>query len=237
MSDLDRIKAKVAKLLSLGENGAAAENEAETAMRQAESLMRKYGIERSQIVADGGEVSYTWESGYYAFGDGKANKKVPVWYQWLTVSIARFTDTIVRMEYRFDEGMGVRFQGEAEDIVLALWFADYLKDSIRRATRDAKMGSSQGREAFRKAMAIRLCYRMNELREKRNQEFSSSTALVVVNDKLAKRDAFFGGESYRANKKAVTISNAEAIRKGYSAADRVQFNKPLSGQEAYTQVH
>lgn len=227
---MDPVKAKlkIAKLLRLGENTGATTNEAETALRQADALMRKYGITRAQIVEGGGEVTYNWESGFYEFGrDGKPVKKNPIWYQWLIVGIANFTDTIASNAYDYERGAGVKFKGEAEDVVLALWFADYLKDAIRLATRAADAGSPQGREEFRKAMSLRLCARMREMRQQRTQE-TTGTALVVVSDKLAKRDEQFGQAKYKTGK-AVTLHMGDVVQKAVAAANKVQFNKPLSG--------
>ena len=225
--DINAAKLKVAKLLRLSEDGSASGSEAETALRMAEKLMQKYGIERAQLIGSGDKPVYDWQSGFYGFGrEGKPTSKVPLWYQWLVVAIAKFTDTIVVTDHHPVEGAGVRFKGEAEDVILALWFAEYLKDCIRRETRQAGMGSSQAREEFRKVMSLRLSTRMREMREARNQAFSTSTALVVVNSKRQARDKHFGGASYRKGRD-VQISNAEAHRKGYDAANRVQFNNPL----------
>lgn len=226
--DLNRVKDKIAKLFNLGENEGAAENEAETALRQAEALMRKYGLERSEVMAKNGTVSYVWNSGYYAFGrDGKPVRKIPDWYSWLAVAIAGFTDTIVKIHHHPEMGTGVEFYGEATDVVLAIWFSDYLKDCIRRATRDANMGSSKGREDFRKGMSLRLVQRMRGMKAQRDQVFSSSTALVVVDDKLAQRNEHFGAPQYKTNNRSIRISG-EAANKSREAADKVQFNKVVS---------
>lgn len=225
--NLDEAKLKISKLLRLGESDNA--NESETALRQAESLMRKYHLSRVDLFEKDGKISYKWESGFYSFGrDGQPVRKSPVWFQWVCVEIAKFTDTIVSNDLSLEEGAGLRFKGEAEDVILALWFADYLKDAIRRATREANMGSSAGREAFRKTMALRLCARLRELREQRQQTFSTGTSLIVISDKLAKRNEHFGGEKYKAGKQ-VKISHQDAVNKGYHAANKVQLNKPLKG--------
>lgn len=227
--NLDEAKLKIAKLLRLGENQGANNNEAETAIRQAEALMRKYNVTHTEVLEKGGEIFYKWESGFFGFGrDGKPVQRNPIWFQWVCVEVAKFTDTIVTNDYHHEDGAGVRFKGEAEDVILALWFADYLKDAIRKATREADMGSPQEREAFRKSMSLRLCSRLRELRELRQRDFSTGTALVVVSDKLAKRNEYFGGESYKVGR-AVKISHNGAILKGYEAANKVPLNKPLSG--------
>ena len=226
--DINAAREKVAKLINLAENNAAGENEANTAIRQAEKLMQKYGIDRSEIFQKEGKVSYEWESSFYPFGrEGKPTRKVPVWFQWLAVQVAKFTDTIVEIGYDYQVGVGVKFKGHQEDVILACWFADYLKECIRRETRAAEMGSSRGREDFRKAMSLRLCARMRDMIAQRTQVFSSSTALVVVNDKLSRRDKFFGSPAYREGRGLTRVSH-EAVVKGTAAADRVNFNTPLN---------
>lgn len=231
--NLDEAKLKIAKLIRLGENQGSAENESETAMRQAEALMRKYNLSRAEILMKDGEVKYTWEAGFYGFGrPGKPVSKVPVWFQGLSVAVARFTDTLVSLTNKPELGAGLSFRGEAQDVVLALWFIDYLKDAIRRATRDAGLGSSSSREDFRKVMAWRLSMRLKELREARNHQASDPNcrALVLVTeDKLKQRDAKFGGENYRSSKSSGTIKDPRAYQRGIDEANKVQLNKPLTG--------
>jgi hypothetical protein len=227
---MDNIKSKIAKLMNMAdpERGGSAQ-ECETALRQAEAMMRKYGIDASEIKGASQAHRYNWESGFYAFGrDGKPTQSTPKWFGWLAVSIAHFTDTIVVQDRDAVMGFGVRFKGHDDDVVFALWLVAYLKSSIRRETRLADLGSSTARETFRKSMALGLCVRMKALRAERNQVFKQAgTALVVVDQKMAERDSHFGAPRYVAGRR-VTLSDQGAAAKGFQAAQKVQFNKVVS---------
>lgn len=229
----DEARAKIAKLMAMAsDKGGASKQEVETALRHAEAMMRKHGIEQSEIHAAGGALTYNWEAGYYAFGrDGKPVKSNPDWFGWVAVSVANFTDTIVVQKNDPDLGYGVMFRGDEEDVVFALWLIGYLKDAIRKATKEAKLSSSSQRETFRKSMALGLCNRMRDLIKERHAAFqaattSTSNALVVVTDKLAKRDEFFGGPRYKKGK-GVKMNDRETAGKGFEAAQKVQFNRPI----------
>ena len=89
-------------------------------------------------------------------------------------------------------------------------------------------------DRVRKAMAARLSSRMGDLRRERDAEFAAAanpqgtgTALVLVTDKLAKRDAEFGSPKYKHSR--ATVRDAMAAHKGSLAGDRVGFAKPIEG--------
>ena len=60
------------------DKGGASQQEVETALRHAEAMMRKHGIEQAELITAGRSLAYNWETGYYAFGrDGKPTKNNP----------------------------------------------------------------------------------------------------------------------------------------------------------------
>lgn len=233
--NIEEARQKIAKLINLSTNQASTADEAETAMRFAEALMRKFNLTRAEIVDSGNQVRYEWEAAFYGFGrKGRPTMKIPEWFGWLAVAIANFTDTIASSTSTANEGAGIKYKGEAQDVILAMWFLDYLKENIRRATREVQMGSSRAREQFRRAMALRLCARLKSLREERTT-VTSGTALVVVNEKLTQRDAVFGQPNYGKSKN-VTISDSRALVEGVKAADKVNLNRPLGSNEEHERV-
>ena len=76
---------------------------------------------------------------------------------------------------------------------------------------------------------MRLSRRMRDLRKERDVVFKAGTgtALVVVSDKLAKRDAEFGAAKYKSSK--VSLTNAAAAAMGREAANKVGLNKVVTG--------
>lgn len=229
--DINDAKAKVAKLLAMADpERGGSDQEVETALRHAEAIMLKHGISMADLDSKGQAYQFNWETGFYPFGrDGKPTTSNPKWFGWLAVAVANFTDTIVVQSVDTRLGYGVSFKGDQDDMVFALWLIAYLKDAIRKATRDEDLGSSHARETFRKSMALGLVTRMTKLRADRQQTFAATgTALIVVNDKIEKRNEFFGGPQYKEGR-GVKLSDQGAAGKGYAAAQKVQFNRPLAG--------
>lgn len=234
--DIDRVKEKVAKLLRLAKNDAASENEAERALSQAEALMRQFGIEAGELLEGEAAKGFKWGSQFSAYGNKYHQAKtLPKWYDYLAVGVANFTDTIARSHGHPTQGLGIGFYGDQGDIVFAVWLVEYLRDTVQRSAAERKDLDRSQREAFRTAMTMRLIARMRELRAERDVAMKSAgtgTALVVVSDKLAKRDAEFGAPSYQKSRARITDRNAAEA--GRAAADKVGFNKPLSSQGSDT---
>ena len=55
---------------------------------------------------------------------------------------------------------------------------------------------------------------------------TTGTALMVVQNKIAQRDAQFGAQRVRHRS---TKFSSQGFREGSSAADRVSFNRPIGG--------
>ncbi len=231
---MDREKAldKVKKLMNLANCEAASEGEVDNALRQAEALMRKYAIDMVEAMESGKKLSFDWQEERSFFGNG--NKACPIWYQWMAVAVAKFTDTIAASCRDQVQGAGVLFRGHDEDVIFATWLIDHLKEQLRRATRDAKCGSPENRETFRKAFARGVVAKVNEIRAQRDQKLPGN-ALIVVNTKITERDAHFGGEKYRTSKSRVTGDSA-SYSKGFTAGKNATMNKPITGT-ASKQIH
>jgi hypothetical protein len=112
----------------------------------------------------------------------------------------------------------------------------YLKASVwealNAAHRQHPEWNRSDMEDFRKAMAARISSRMGALRRERDAEFAAAAtsqgtgmALVLVTDKLAKRDAEFGSPKYKQS--TVTVRDRMAAHKGSLAGDQVGFAKPI----------
>jgi hypothetical protein len=224
---MDREKAlsKINKLMNLANNEAASEGEVDNALRQAEALMRKFAIDMSEALQTGKKPAFDWQQDSTYFGQG--NKSNPVWYQWMAVAVADFTDTIAS-NIKDVQGAGVKFRGHSDDVVFATWLIDCLKEQLRRATRDAKCGSPENRETFRKAFARGVVIKIRDIRKQRDQKLPGN-ALVVVNTKIVERDAHFGEAKYRTSK-ARTIGDATIYQKGIEAGKNASLHKPITNQ-------
>ena len=239
--DKDQAIKKAQKLMAFAMDGRGNENEAERALVQAESLMRKFGIEQAEVASARAKSDFDWANDFHPYGPpGHPAKSCPRWFQFLATGIAVFTDTIVRMHYEPARGYGVGFYGERSDTLFAQWLAGYLKQSVWTALERARRAHPEWRrsepEDFRKAMAGRLSERMRALRNGRDVEFAAAasphgtgTALVLVTEKLEKRDAEFGAPRYKVSR--ITMRSPVAVRKGQEAGDQVGFSKPLQGDQ------
>lgn len=235
--DKDQAIRKAQKLMAVAMDSRGNENEAERALAQAETLIRKFGIEQAEIASTDAAIDFDWADAFHAYGPPQnPAKSCPKWFQFISTGVATFTDTIVRMHYDSTLGYGVGFYGDRADTLFAQWLVGYLKSSVwsalNKARKDHPEWSRVEAEDFRKAMAARLSTRMRDLRRERDAEFAAApnsqgtgTALVLVTDKLAQRDAEFGSPKYR--RARVEMRDPIAAHKGSLAGDQVGFAKPL----------
>lgn len=235
--DKDQAIRKAQKLMAVAMDGRGNDNEAERALAQAEGLIRKFGIEQAEIASTAAAADFDWAEAFHAYGPPKnPAKSCPKWFQFISTGVATFTDTIVRLHYDPAQGYGVGFYGDRADTLFAQWLVGYLKSSVwsalNAAHRDHPEWSRIEFEDFRKAMAARLSTRMRDLRGERDAEFAAAanrqgtgTALVLVTDKLTRRDAEFGTPKYKTSR--IQMRDHLAAQKGTLAGDHIGFAKPL----------
>lgn len=234
----ESIRDKIAKLMRLATDSGAADNEAETAMRQAQKLMRKHNIDLAEVlVRTSTKPVFNWGEVSVPVSYPKPVKAAPLWFGWVITAIGRFTDTKVLYHWGSDHGLCAKFQGEVTDVEYAGWLCRHIRDVIRNSatvfiapgfTSDDRWAN---REEFRHQMASRISDRLKALRDENEQAYrSSGTALMVVNTKIAERDERFGGQTYSRRKKSFIRGGAEAARAGRVAGDSVSLHRPLDQQ-------
>jgi len=230
MSD---IREKIQKLLAMANDSRGNEHENETAMRMAERLMRQHNIDVADLEAATGQIAtYKWSSIILPIGEqAKPCDWNPMWIGFLCVGVGRFTDCRASYTSHPVYHNCVKFEGDAVDLEYAAWLFKMLRDT---GYAESKSVAGRHRETFRKSFAIRLCTRMSALRIERDVAMreavtkSGSTALVVVQNKLALRDKEFGKQRTRNSSNSVKYGS-EGFTAGRSAAERVQFNRPIGG--------
>ena len=230
-AERDAARAKIEKLMAMANDGRGNEFEAEAALRQAEKLMRKHGIDAAELQdRTGAAPVYSWGAILVPAGAPKPVSTAVGWLGTIGVGIAKFTDTIVRWERHPLYGMCLSFRGDAFDVEFAVWLAKHLRDDARRQSA-AFFGSRTEREDFRRAYAGRIHERMAQAARERREAFKTAgtgTALVVVDNKLALRDAHFGGGNEFCNGRGRRY-NPYAREAGRAAGDRAGINRPVSG--------
>lgn len=239
--DHEKAIQKIQKLFALAKNGGGAtEGEVENALRQAEAMMRKFGIEQSECVESVAKATFDWCEDFAPYGVARQPaKSVPAWYQFIATGVAAFTDTIAKSHFDAVRGYGVGFYGERGDVMFAVWLVTYLRDTVWKvASKQTDLGRGE-REDFRKAMGSRLASRMKKLRRERDQAFeevetSTGTALAIVDAKIAQRNARFGAPSY--SMRSVAYRDADVAARGTAAGNNVGFGRPLGNTGNSTQL-
>ncbi|MBI4291304.1 MAG: DUF2786 domain-containing protein [Betaproteobacteria bacterium] len=204
------------------------EHENETAMRMAEKLMRQHNIDVADLEATTGKQTiYNWRSVTIPVGEqAKPCNWSPMWMGFLGVGVGRFTDCRATWVDDAQYQRCMKFQGDETDIEYAAWLFKMLRD---HGYAESKSVAGRHRETFRKAYAIRLCERMTTLRAERDVAMKEAvtktgTALMVVQNKLALRDAEFGKQKVRNRS---TKFASDGFTQGRAAAEKVQFNRPI----------
>jgi len=230
----EEAKAKIAKLMALGTHGATNENEAEAALRQAAALMRKHAIEEAELAdARGAAQVFEWSSVSIPLDPRNPVRNAIGWLGTLAVGIANFTDTKASYVMRPPWGMCARFEGEAIDVEYAGYLMKHLRDTIRRMSAEYKLASTRGhREDYRRGMVDRLIQRMERYKRETNDALrqhatAEGSALVVLDRKIAERDARFGPPEYHT--RSTSVRNAFHELSGQRDANNVGFGRPVDG--------
>lgn len=202
----ERIIEKVKKLLALAQDPGAAPNEAETASRQAASLMAKYNIDLAALSQ--AELEAEWditELSMPGCRPGKKNpREVPTWIGVMAFGVKVYTRTRV-----IARGGYVLYRGPRQDCELAQWM---LKALIDLAYKQSKASSDP--HAFRNGFASAVQARFKAMAADRAQAEQGSTALVVVDKLRAKLDELYGAER---TSKARSRSSDEGYAAGSAA--------------------
>jgi len=225
----DNVVTKLRKLLAMGQDGRGNENEAETALRQAEALMRKHGLELSDVNT-AADIGYDFHRELMELEHGV---KVPIWINLLAAGIESFTDTvfhIVQIRAPYADNLKVQrvlFCGVREDVMLASWLLRYLMEAIDKERKRDNVGVHV--DTYRKAAAGSLQRRMFVLREERNVAFQAGTgtALVVVDQKKAAVSEKFGSSKQQ---EIVSKGASDIAAKGRAAGERITLNQQVTNE-------
>lgn len=235
MDEREGIKAKIARLMMMGNDHRTNEFEAEAALRLASKLMRKHAIEQAELAGvSGTKPRFDWITAGVPADPQHPTSTTVTWIGQLGLGVARFTDTIAIWKREPAHGYCIMFSGDVTDVNFAVYLAKHLRDTVRRDSA-AFVGSRRERETFRRAMVARICDRMESLKAEQKAEMQveegGGKAMVLVSTKLAARDARFGGQ--KTGKSSRRDSDPYARDAGKSAGDRVGFGKPVGLGQAY----
>ena len=137
-TDRDRALAKIQKLLRLAKDGRGNATEAETALRQAQSLMAKFNIDDAEattkdLQSNPDAIIKAWcKAGYHA----KAVMiTIPKWANIISWAVAKLYECRLAYVKGGDVGaLGIVFGGYHVDVQVASWTFEYLMECVRRAS-------------------------------------------------------------------------------------------------------
>lgn len=234
MNDTQDIKEKIAKLMAMAKDDRGNEFECEAALRQATKLMRLHNIDLAEISArTGTKLVYNWSTVNVPLNPKTPQSTTSMWIGSLAVGIAQLTDCKASYnDLKGQFGMCIKLEGDAIDVQYAVYLLKHLRDTIRATSAAAPFATKADRETFRRAMVSRLCERMQAMRAESDAELrrteltSGGTALVLVSQKIALRDAQFGKARY-SHKGSSRYASHSTASAGRSAADKVGFGRPV----------
>ena len=238
MSDNQRIIDKLKKLLALAADPGAAPNEAETARRQAESLMAKYRIEEAEVMLTAGssKLSFNLTTIRVSTTPHYPNhtpKSAPDWAQFIIVGVGVFTEVRVAVTTSHLHGARFKLMGTVEDVAMAEWLFVTLVQQAYKASRTAVAGLGAAEaKAWRRGYAMAIQARLKALAQGAQKQAATSTALVVVDTAKKKAlDEAFGAQDY-GKSKAFDYS-----LQGYNAGQQARLNtsRPV-GQASYGRI-
>lgn len=238
MSDnLDRIKSKIEKLLTLAER-ASNEHEAANAMKKARALMDEYQLEAFDC--EGHSINNKGP-GFKAARASRAFGTVQRYISWLAVAVARFNDCqcvyesalVTRKKKAGDDlkmGKAFVFRGIAEDVDVAIDMFARLNgivnglcmDYMRKTYGDDVRYSMKIGGAFKSGAVLTINRLLaEEMERRRAMTTSTGTSLVVRKENMVAE--YFGEVTYsKSSAKAHADPDAaNAIRAGREAAKKV----------------
>lgn len=228
----ESIIAKIKKLLAMANDGRGNVQEAETAARQAEALMRKYHLDMAEVEVN--ELKSEKPEAEFITGarPGKENaKQNPKWVNLIAWGVAQLYDCRVTQVHR-PEGPSFCFIGFGPDVKVAAWTTQALKDAVYTESRRVTEGVSNA-ASFRMGAASALQHRLVALRAERDAEYkqapSGGTALAVINTKLARLEEIFGQSKDRTVKSSVKRDGAYDQGRQFGNTMNLP-NRPLPSQ-------
>jgi len=214
MKDKEKLIEKIQKLLAMAKHNASNENEAATALRQAESMMRKHEIDFADVNA---QKLSTDDMSEGKTGEDRRSR----WVWTLAWAASYLTSTLPWR--RFGE---ITFCGTKEDVQVALLMHDYLVGVTERLASkykgeddDWQHSLRSQRHAFKMGLVRRICDRCEDIKDEREEALTKASGsgkdLVLVKSDLIKKSfPMIRYSSPRREKTGCVLSYRNGLRSG-----------------------
>ena len=214
MKEKKKLIDKIQKLLAMAKHNASNENEAATALRQAESMMRKHEIDFADVNA---QKLSTDDMSEGKTGESRNSS----WVWTLAWAASHLTSTLPWRRYG-----EITFCGTKEDVQVALLMHDYLVGVTERlaskyqgADDDWAHSLRAQRNAFKMGLVRRICERCGDIKDEREEALTKASVsgkdLVIVKSDLIKKS--FPMIHYSSPKRQMTecvLSYRNGVRSG-----------------------
>lgn len=238
MSNLDKIRGKIAALLKKTEANGASEAEAATAMGVASKLMAEYGVTLNDIHENNATARDFIKR---RFNEG--SKNLSVIDKFVAVAISVYTDTKAWNSKEFDGfKAGVKkakvkyesnlmFYGYSVDVELAYYIYKICESAVDTEWKKFSVSLPKGargaaRITFQLGMALRLRDRLVSMKQT-NVEETNGKSLVVLKSQMVKAafEEEINPKFKKTNNQGVKYLKNQVFNAGKEAGDRVQFNR------------
>ena len=226
MSNINKIREKIAALLKKSIDNGASEAEAHSAMKHAAKLMKEHGVTMSDI-NNRNEAATDFTKKWVNEGE----KNLNAFDKLVVTSIANYTDTKVWNDKTNKRLSKLIFFGYRVDVELAEYIREMCNQALdyewKMFSRTIPAGyRAKARKSFQVGMALRLKERLIRLKEE-NCYNVESRDLVVVKTQLV--ESAYRSMNMRMGGAGVVLYNANnAFSAGQSAADNVRFNRSVN---------
>lgn len=237
MSNLDKIRGKIAALLSKTEANGASEAEAATAMNVAAKLMAEYGVTLNDI-RDNNAAARDFIKRHFNAG----SKNLSVVDKFVAMAISVYTDTKVWNSKEFDglkAGSAAKyksnlmFYGYSVDVELAYYIYKICDSAVENEWKKFSVSLPKGarggaRITFQLGMALRLRDRLISMK-RTNVEETNGTSLVVIKSQMvnAAFEEEINPKFKKSNNQGVKYRKNQVFEAGKKAGDSVQFNRAV----------
>jgi hypothetical protein len=232
MSDREKIANKIRALLNMSTANGCTESEAMNAAERANALMRDYNL-TALDVSESTPEAYGRRGVKFAQG-GNKRRRFPEASQCL-MSIGNFTDCIVYMQ-----GATLVFFGKKHDTEFASYLTDMIQNVMvseyeaNKSVLKKRFPHQHGkhlRKSFMLGMAERICERLNDLKNQRDDYVSAHASNALVVQEKAKLQEMFDKMNVKLKSTAVSRKiaiNKHAFENGIESANGVSIGRPVA---------
>ena len=233
-SDIESVKATIAKLITLANNDGATENEARVAMDRAKKLMAKHSLEEAQVLREkikqGVNVNAVREDVDCFYGGRSWNWEARLGWQIAPIFECKAVRGLAPSKWASDEELRqMHFVGIPDDLALVLYFFDYCQDEIGRHMELAYPNGGQRKQnSFALGMVERILERLKEFYTRYKEEMSSDCTDIVIFKKDAVQKAYDTNFPNAKTSRSRTQPLNVDYMKGRAAGEHVHLSSNLS---------